>query len=188
MHACTPSIPSMATWLIVALAPSWTLMTPMPLAASPVVPLEQAICTLLTLTFGASMLRQPVIFAQLMDAPALVTWMMRVALPLLTVSVPPGHWLVTGPVLAGPGHPHDSRWPQTYAPPWAHSAGTAVVVGLVGEVDVGGGEVVVFVLDVVGVGVGVGWLVVGVGDGVADWVDGVGMGTPLPPGLNSTST
>ena len=29
---------------------------------------------------------------------------------------------------------------------------------------------------------------VGVGDGVADWVDGVGMGTPLPPGLNSTST
>ena len=53
-----------------------------------------------------------------------------------------------------------------------------------------GGEVVGFVLDVVGLGVGVGRLVVGVGvgDGVADWVDGVGMGTPLPPGLNSTST
>jgi len=99
----------MATWLIVALAPSCTLITPVPFAASPVVPLEQAIWTLLTVTFGASMLRQPVMFSQLMDAPALVTWMVRVALPLFTVSVPPGHWLVTGPVLIGPGHPHDSR-------------------------------------------------------------------------------
>jgi hypothetical protein len=184
----------MATWLIVALAPSCTLITPVPLAASPVVPLEQAICTLLTVTFGASMLRQPVMFSQLMDAPALVTWMVRVALPLLSVSVLPGHWLVTGPVLVGPGQPQDSRWAHRYAPPCAHCAGSgaAVVVGVVGAVDVGGGgEVVGFVLDVVGLGVGVAWLVVGVGgvgDGVADWVDGVGMGRPLPPGLNSTST
>jgi hypothetical protein len=72
-----------------------------------------------------------------------------------------------------------------------------VVVGVVGEVDVGSGEVAGFVLGVVGVGVGVEWLVVGVGvewlvvgvgDCVGDWVDGVGMGTPPPPGLNSTST
>src|SRR5215469_17412774 len=107
MHACTPSIPSMATWLIVALAPSCTLITPVPLAASPVAPLEHAICTLLTVTFGASMLRQPVMFSQLIDAPEVVTWMVRVALPPLTDSVSPGHWLGTGPVFAGPGQPQD---------------------------------------------------------------------------------
>jgi len=70
-------------------------------------------------------------------------------------------------------------------------------VGVVGGVEVGGGGVVGLLLDVVGAGVGVAWvvvgvgdkwLVVGVGDGVADWVGGVAMGTPLPPGLNSTST
>src|SRR2546422_3574450 len=112
MQAWTPSIPSMATWLIVAPAPSSTLIAPVPFAPSPVLPLVQAIWTLLIVTSGAVMSRQPVMFWQLITALALATLMVRLALPLLTVSLPPGHWLATGPVLPGPGQPHVSRFDQ----------------------------------------------------------------------------
>jgi len=76
------------------------------------------------------MLKQPVIFSQLITVFAVVTWMVRLALPPWTASVPPGHWLGNGPVLPGPGHPHAARWDQTYAPPLPQAAGGTLAWGV----------------------------------------------------------
>ena len=85
----------------------------MPFALSPVRPLVHAILTFCTVTFGASMLRQPVMFWQLITVFAVVMRIVRLAAPLLTVSVLPAQAESTGPVFDDAGHPHAARFAHT---------------------------------------------------------------------------
>ena len=87
-------------------------MTPVPFAASPVLPLLQAIFTSLILTFGASMLRHPVMFWQLMTVFAVVMRIVRVVVPEFVTS-PDGQDEARYPVLSAAGQPQSARWLQT---------------------------------------------------------------------------
>src|SRR5213078_3666218 len=117
MHACTPSSPLIFTWLMTALAPSSTLMAPVPLASSPVLPLFATTTLFSMVMFGASMSSIPWTLSQLITVLGLVTGMVRVMLPPSSVSWPPGHCDRLGPVLVGPGQPQAARLAHSSGPP-----------------------------------------------------------------------
>src|SRR5690242_18740097 len=94
---------------MVALAPSFMLITPLPPAPPPL----KEMMLFLMVTFWAVIWRPPVMFSQLITVPGVLIVMVRVVEPLFAVSAPPGHWERSGPVFAGPGQPHASRLCQT---------------------------------------------------------------------------
>jgi hypothetical protein len=63
----------------------------------------------LTVTFWAWMSSMPWMSSQLITVLGVVISMVRVMLPLLATSWPPGHCDRSGPVLVGPGQPQSAR-------------------------------------------------------------------------------
>src|ERR1700730_10374619 len=117
MQACTASSPLIVTWSMVALAPSATKISAVPLAATPFLPLLDIIDVFLTVTLRASISSTPSIFWQLITAFAVRTSMTRRRLVPRGTSRRPGHCDRFGPVLAGPGQPQAARLAQRRAPP-----------------------------------------------------------------------
>ena len=102
---------------MIALAPSSTLISAVPLAASPSLPLFDSMTLSLTVTCWASISSMPWMFSQLITVLAAVTRMVRVRLPALVTSRCPGHCDRSGPVLADAGQPQLARLAQSFAPP-----------------------------------------------------------------------
>jgi hypothetical protein len=85
------------------------LMTPVPPAPPPL----NEMMLFLMVTFWAVIMSPPVMFWQLITVPAVLIVIVRVVEPLFVVSTPPGHCERSGPVFAGPGQSHASRFCQT---------------------------------------------------------------------------
>src|SRR5262249_47598981 len=120
-----------------ALAPSSTLIAPVPLASSPVLPLFATTTLFSMVTFWASMSSMPWTRSQLITAPRLVTGTVRVMLPPSSVSWPPGHCDRSGPVLVGPGQPQAAGLAHSSGPPWWQKAGSGRGLGVAGAVGEG---------------------------------------------------
>ena len=127
---------------MVALAPSSTTMSAVPLAASPVRPLLPRMMLFLIVTFLARMSSLPLMLWQLITVPARRIVMTPVRLPPRALSFPPGQRARRGPVFRGPGQPQRTRCDHIRVPPCLQYAGAGLAFAGPGAdpVDAGGDD------------------------------------------------